>query len=110
LDAKKRYEKIIHKCKTTQRGAIDFPSKESIEMRENALNKELLKCFYERNCALRAGRDILKEVTWCGNRLNEDARKLFEGFNFCVRFYNSRNEVQLNDYKRTFFKEDLSFE
>jgi hypothetical protein len=74
------------------------------------MNREKLKCYYERNCALRTGRDVLGKVNWCATRLKDTASDLQEGFSFCVRTYNEINGERLDEYKRTFSKDLLLLE
>ncbi len=110
MKAGKEYDTILHKKETTPVGSISYPKKESIDMKRNAMNREMLKCYYERNCALRTGRDLLIKVNWCTSRLRDTAEELQEGFGFCVRTYNDLNNVKLDEYKRVFSKERLLLE
>lgn len=110
IAARKAYNDILRKKETMHPGSIGYPQKESVDMKRNAFNREMLKCYYERNCALRAGRDLLARVDWCTSRFRDTAEELHEGFDFCVRTYNEVNDVRLNEYKRVFSKERLLLE
>lgn len=110
IAARKAYNDILNKRKTMHPGSINYPKKESVKIKEKTLNRETLKCYYERNCALRSGRDLLAKVNWIASRFRDTAEELREGFDFCVRTYNEINDVRLNEYKREFFKEGLRLE
>ena len=110
IAARKAYDDILHKLKTMHPGSINYPKKENVKVKEKSLNREVLKCYYERNCALRSGRDLLAKVNWIASRFRDTAEELREGFDFCVRTYNEINDVRLNEYKREFFKEGLRLE
>jgi hypothetical protein len=91
-------------------GSINYPDTANVNSKERALNRETLKCYYERNCALRYGRDLLAKVNWIASRFRDTAEELREGFDSCVRTYNEINDAKLNEYKREFFKEGLRLE
>jgi hypothetical protein len=110
IAARKTYNAILHKCRTMNPGSINYPDTANVNSKERALNRETLKCYYERNCALRYGRDLLAKVNWIASRFRDTAEELREGFDFCVRTYNEINDAKLNEYKREFFKEGLSLE
>ena len=108
--ARKALQAVLDKRERTPSGAIDYPSDNTLALRKNACYRESLKCYYERNCALRTGRDFMRDRKWCAQRLRDDAASLFEGFAYCVRIYNENNSTFLNEYKKEFFKAGLTFE
>lgn len=110
LDAKKALQKLLDKRKRYAYGSIEYPKDVTVGRANNAFNREILKCYYERNCALRKCRDVLANTTWLTDRMRKDAEELLEGFRFCVRAYNENNRERLEEYKHEFFKTNLVLE
>ena len=110
IGARRSYNEILHKKEIMRVGSIGYPQKESVDIKRNTMNREMLKCYYERNCALRVGRDLLTKVNWCTSRLRDTAKGLHEGFDFCVRTYNEINNARLNEYKHEFSRARLPLE
>ena len=110
LDVKKALLKLLDKRQRYHPGSIQYPKDDTINKAKKAVNREILKCYYERNCALRKGRDVLANTTWIADRMRAKSEKLLEGFRFYVRAYNEINKEKLEEYKHEFFKTDLALE
>ena len=109
-DARKALQMVVDKRERIPSGAIDYPNDATLVLKKNACYRESLKCYYERNCALRTGRDFVCDRKWCAQRLRDDARLLFEVFAYCLRTYNENNRNSLEEYKKEFFRDGMSFE
>ena len=110
LDGKKALLKLLDKRQRYHPGSIQYPKDDTINRANKAVNREILKCYYERNCALRKGRDVLAATKWPTDRMRSDAKELLEGFRFYVRAYNENNKEKLEEYKHEFFKTHLALE
>ena len=100
----------IEKRQRLHSGSLNYPSNDTLTRRKNARHREMLKCYFERNHALREGRDVLKGIKWCSKRIQDDAESLYEGFDYCVRIYNEINNSRLEEFKKEFFKNGISLE
>ena len=110
LDVKKTLLKLLDKRQRYHPGSMQYPKDDTINRAKKAVNREILKCYYERNCALRKGRDGLATTIWLTNRMRSDAEELLKGFRFCVRAYNENNKEKLEEYKHEFFKTHITLE
>lgn len=110
IEAYRAYDDISLRRNKIRSGSLNRPSEQSVNSKNRDKDREKLKCYYVRNCALRAGRDLVANINWCTARLRDAAFDLHEGFSYCVRAYNEFNRTYLDAYKHEFSRSYLPLE
>lgn len=96
LKAFDEFEAILKKRSSLHPGAINYPKKESVDIRYRKLHRELLESILERKKALKTATDVLMGMKWPCKRMSEDAADLLNGFRYCCSAYEQFNDDSLS--------------